>query len=53
MEMQLKEIRAGQEENRIHRAKMEADRETDNEDFLAKMDANQQKQMPTESRCKN
>jgi hypothetical protein len=43
MELLLKEIRAGQEENRINPEKMDADRRTDKEDFLAKMDANQAK----------
>jgi hypothetical protein len=42
MELLLKEIRAGQEENRINQEKMDADRRTD-KDFLAKMDANQAK----------
>jgi hypothetical protein len=43
LELLLKEIRAGREEIRIHQAKMEANRKTDNENFLAKMDANRAK----------
>jgi hypothetical protein len=43
MELLVKEIKAGQEENRINQEKMEADRKADKQDLLAKMDANQAK----------
>jgi hypothetical protein len=49
MELLLKEIRAGQEENRINQAKMDADRKTDKEELktnhaklLATMEADQE-----------
>ena len=40
MELLLKEIRADKEEIRTNQAKMEANRKTDKEEMLARMDAN-------------